>query len=294
MCKALGKLDKWCRGILMLFLLTIPAIAGADKGYYKLGAGDIINVSIFGGGEQQVSVDLTVSEQGQVNFPFLGNYQAGGLTSKEFESAVYTPLAQDYFVDPQVHIRVKEYHSLSFSITGSVKKPGNYEGRGATTLLDLIAKAGGVTKDRSNIAYILKDENNSKDQSVAQKEPRKVNLAKLLDAGDMSQNFLLQSADSVYIPSTKHLNQSESKIYVSGEVKNPALYEFQPGLTALHACIQAGGFGKYAAPNRATIIRIEDGSQIVMRVNLDDIIEGKAEDIALEPGDRINVPESWF
>ncbi|MBW1849543.1 MAG: polysaccharide export protein [Deltaproteobacteria bacterium] len=48
------------------------------------------------------------------------------------------------------------------------------------------------------------------------------------------------------------LQGSKSKIYVDGEVKKPNAYEFQPGITALNACIMAGGFTTFAAPNRTS------------------------------------------
>jgi len=56
----------------------------------------------------------------------------------------------------------------------------------------------------------------------------------------------------------------------------------------------AGGFDKYAAPNRTIIIRQEDDKQIVIKVKLDDVKEGKIRDVELQPGDRIHVPETWL
>jgi polysaccharide export outer membrane protein len=219
------------------------------------------------------------------------------------EKTVTVPLEKDYFVDPQVYIHIKEYHSLNFSISGAVKRPGKYVMKTATTIMDLIAKAEGVTAERGNIAYVLREmgeKENISSGSVSNsgkqenQEPIKVNLLKLLDKGDMSHNIALLPGDSVYIPLAKGLNQADLKVYVSGHVEKPDLYEFQPGLTALSVCIMAGGFSKYAAPNRTTIIRIENGEQKVIKINLEDVIEGKISDPPLQPGDRINVPESWF
>jgi polysaccharide export outer membrane protein len=121
-----------------------------------------------------------------------------------------------------------------------------------------------------------------------------VNLIKLLDKGDMGSNITLTSGDSVYIPFGKGLNQSESKVYVSGEVEKPALYDYNPGLTALSVCIMAGGFAKYAAPNRTTIVRMENGEQKIIKIDLDEVVKGRTPDVELKPGDRINVPESWL
>ncbi len=84
------------------------------------------------------------------------------------------------------------------------------------------------------------------------------------------------------------------QISVEGEIKRPGIYNYQRGMTALAACIMAGGFDKYAAPNRTLVIRKEGDKQVVIKVKLDDVKEGKALDVELQPGDRIHVPETWL
>jgi len=279
-----------CSFACLVLSLLSPRLSLAAPAPYKLGARDILSVSIFAGGEEQVKVDLTISDQGMVNFPFIGATQAKGLTTAELERAVTGPLSAQYFVAPQVHIQVKDYQSLQFSISGAVNSPGNYSMTSSTTIMDLIAKAGGVTPERGTVAYLMrKDDSRGKNAA-----PEKINLKKLLDEGDMAQNVRLESGDSVYIPLAKGLNTSESKIYVSGEVKKPAPIDYQPGLTALSACIEAGGFTQYAAPNRATLIRTEDGEQKVIKINLEKVTKGEIQDIPLKPGDRLDIPESWL
>lgn len=289
-------------------VLCLVAVFWSGSSYaagtsYRIGSADVLAVSIFAGGENQVDVDLTVSGQGYVNFPFLGAVQAAGMTSSELERKVAGPLEREYFVNPQVHIRVREYNSLSFSISGAVKKPGKYEMKAATKIMDLIAKAEGLTPESGNVAYVMRDggkidedllNSSAAEELKGASQPIKVDLIKLLDKGDMSQNLALEPGDSVYIPLVKGLNQSDSTVYVSGEVEKPDVYPFQPGMSALSVCIMAGGFGKHAAPNRATVVRIENGEQQVININLEDVVKGKIPDVALQPGDRIHVPESWL
>ena len=97
-----------------------------------------------------------------------------------------------------------------------------------------------------------------------------------------------------YIPPEKTLNLADSKIYVGGEVKKPGLFDFQPGLTALSACIMAGGFTKFAAPNRTRVIRHQGDKKVVIKINLNNVKKGKIADVKLQPGDRIQVPETWL
>ena len=112
--------------------------------------------------------------------------------------------------------------------------------------------------------------------------------------GDVSANVMLQSGDVVYIPPMKKLHTDESMVYVGGEVKKPDFYEFQPGMTAFNACIMAGGFARFAAPNRTKIIRKENGRDVTIEINLKKVMSGKISDVELKPGDRVHVPETWL
>ncbi len=278
--------------LLVLLLINLsPGTAScsqqADRSY-KIGPGDIITLTIIAGGTDQAKVDLVVSEEGEVTIPFIGNLKASGLTLKNLEKKVYVPLEKDYFVDPQVNIRIKEYHSLSFTISGAVDEPGEYELDFHPSIMDLIAKAGGVKIERGNIAYVLRQTHGMDDLPV------NVDLSKLLDEGDMSQNIMLKTGDKVYIPLEKKLNQSKTKIYLEGEIARPGMLDYQPGLTALSACIMAGGFSKYAAPNRTKIIRSEGGDHEIIIVDLEKVKDGKLADVPLKPGDRIHIPETWL
>ena len=267
---------------------------------YMIGPRDILTLTIHAGGEKQQEVDLTVSGQGMINAPFIGAVKAEGLAVSQLEKLIFEPLARDYFVDPEVNINIKEYHSLQYYISGAVKAPGMFETTSEASLMELIAKAGGVMPERGNVAYILQGstgiitEGEDIENLLTSREPVKVDLKNLLDKGDMSHNPILKSGDVVYIPLEKALNQADSKIYVEGEVEAPGVYDFQPGLTALNACIMAGGFGKFAAPKRARIIRKTEEGQDIININLEDVKEGNIPDIELMPGDRIHIPETWL
>jgi polysaccharide export outer membrane protein len=281
-------------------VLAFSSHALAQGKEYLIGPRDVITIVIFAGGEKQQEVDLTVSGQGMINVPFIGPVKAEGLTIPQLEALITKPLTEEYFVDPEVNIQIKEYHSLQYYISGAVKTPGLYEMTSEASLMELIAKAGGVLPERGNVAYILRESTNSMakgediESLMSSREPIKVDLKSLLDKGDMTYNILLKSGDVVYIPLEKALNLAESNIYVEGEVKKPGVYSYQPGLTALNACIMAGGFGDFAAPNRTKIIRNTENGPEVIRINLNDVKEGRIPDIELQPGDRINVPETWL
>jgi polysaccharide biosynthesis/export protein len=303
----------WTGFLIMLVLVPFHCLgstAQTDTGY-RLGAGDVVKISILAGGQEQVSKEMVVGDNGHVTVPFIGKLQAGGLTLNELEKQIVPPLAVDYFVDPQVHLQIKEYHSLQFFISGAVKSPGVFSLDFIPTLMDLIAKAGGVTDERGNLAYVLRggkepevmaeeaalEELDAADvptESIAGTKPIIVDLKRLLDDGDMTENIRLASGDTIYIPSGTKLDQATTKIYVQGKVKKPGVFDFQPGMTALAACIMAGGFDQFAAPNRARVIRHTDKERNVITIDLKKVQTGDAPDLPLQPGDRIHIPESWF
>ncbi len=284
--------------IAILVINIIPARGGGDKAYL-IGPRDVLSLTIYAGGEEQQSVKLTVSEKGIINVPFIGPIKAAGLTISELRTNILKPLAEDYFVNPEINLYIEEYHSLEYYITGAVNSPGLYQTKTEQTLLTLIAKAGGVISGRYKVAYILRDSakkiesGEELEKLITNKKPESINLIKLLDEGDMSKNVKLRSGDVVYIPLEEDAKK-ELTISVEGEVKKPGIYPFKPGLTALEACLMAGGFDKFAAPNRARIVRKKGKQQIVIKINLNKVREGEISDMELKPGDLINIPETWL
>jgi polysaccharide export outer membrane protein len=295
----------------VVVLLASQSIGSSaqDENGYRLGAGDVVSISILAGGTEQVVTDMVVGDGGDVTVPFIGKIQAAGMSVSELEKKILLPLTRDFFVDPQIHLRIKEYRSLQFFISGTVDEPGVYSLDFIPTLMDLIAKAGGLTADRGNQAYIIRgrdegsfmpgqlplsDEELSQSISDAGTKPIVVDLKRLLDEGDMTENIRLQPGDTVYIPQGTRLDLAGTKIYVQGKVKSPGVFNYQPGLTALTACVMAGGFDKFAAPNRARVIREVDGKRKVITINLKKVQTGEEPDIPLKPGDLIHIPESWL
>lgn len=295
-------LERVLRCALFLVMVMPPALLppcyGQEKPY-AIGPGDILTVKIFAGGTTQENLEVTVSARGTINLPFLGEVRAAGLSVTELMEATTRPLAQDYFVNPQVIIAVKEYKSQKVYITGGVERPGLYTLEGPTTLLEIIAKAGGVTRERANVAFVMKgsmgDIKSDKDieHLVHQKKAIEVNLRELLDQRMTEKNIPVEANDVVYIQPATYADVTSYKVSVLGKVEKPGVYDFLDGLTALDACTMAGGFAKYAAPNRTVITR-RDAAEQKITINLDKVRKGETKDVLLKPGDRIYVPESWF
>lgn len=290
-----------------IFLVMIPvSFSGfpdvSQAQDYQVGPGDVLTITVFAGGELQQELNLTVSEEGVLKGPFIGSIQAEGKPLRELESEITQIMEEDYFVNPQVTVSIREYHSLHYYISGAVQSPGSYETSSKASLLDLLAKAGGpIAERRDDVAYILREASDELtagetiENLLSHKEPIKVDLKKLLEEGDTTYNLILQSGDVVYIPFRKAPDFGSTKIIIQGEVNSPGIYDYQEGLTALTACIMAGGFAQFAAPNRTKIYRKKEGGEVeVIKINLKNVQKGKSPDLKLEPGDRIEVPETWL
>ena len=87
-------------------------------------------------------------------------------------------------------------------------------------------------------------------------------------------------------------------VYVLGQVKKPASIEIPPEkpLTVLEAITSAGGFTDVAAVSKVRILRMQNGKQKTLDVDVTQITKqgNKAMDLPLMPGDVIFVPQSLF
>ena len=80
------------------------------------------------------------------------------------------------------------------------------------------------------------------------------------------------------------------RIYVTGEVTKPGAYMLLPNMTALQALTGAGGFTQFSNPKKIYVLRNEGGKQVKHPFNYKAVLDGKQDDIPLQPGDTIVVP----
>ncbi|MDQ2702460.1 MAG: polysaccharide export protein [Pseudomonadota bacterium] len=109
---------------------------------YRIGAQDLLEVSVFG--IEELSRSVRVNSNGQVSLPLIGGVMAGGKTIPELERAIGEKLENGYLQDPQVSVFVKEFTSQQVTLEGALKKPGIYPLTGKTTLIQAISMAQGL------------------------------------------------------------------------------------------------------------------------------------------------------
>lgn len=135
---------------------------------------------------------------------------------------------------------------------------------------------------RGQISFPLLGEVAAAGLTVAELEKK---LTDLLD-----RDYLVNPQVSVFI-------EQYSTVSILGQVEEPGSFEIKGSLTLIELISLAGGFTKIAATNDVRIIRTKlDGSKTTIKVKAHDIINKGREDddIQLEPGDIVTVPESFF
>ncbi len=88
----------------------------------------------------------------------------------------------------------------------------------------------------------------------------------------------------------------EEQVRVVGHAANPQTVPYREGMTILDIMISVGGLGEFAAGNRAKLVRKAEGGTAEYRLRLDDLInDGDMEqNVAIQPGDVIIIPETFF
>ena len=118
---------------------------------YKIGPSDLLELSVFG--VQEMTRVVRVNAQGMISLPLLGTIRAGGLTANELEAVLAAKLSENLLQDPQVSVFIKEFVSQRVVVEGSVMKTGVYPLTGKTSLMQVLAIAGGLNSiaDPTNV-----------------------------------------------------------------------------------------------------------------------------------------------
>lgn len=117
----------------------------APQAEYRIGVGDKLDVRVFQVADLSFE-ELVVDTSGNINMPLIGAVRGAGRTAGEMSSDIAQRLAAQYLRDPQVTVTVKEAANQKITVDGAVTKPGVYEMRGSTSLLQAVAMAEGPTR----------------------------------------------------------------------------------------------------------------------------------------------------
>ncbi len=268
---------------------------------YTIGKGDVISISIYE--DNSFNGDFRVNDDGTINIPVLGFVKVDGDTVETLEKKLAKMfIKKKIYVNPHINIYIKKYGSKKVLVLGMVKEPGIINITDNLTVLDVISRAGGIKDGLADRIVLIRKKNDYRKNvtdSISNKkyfsdligrkssEVKVIDLHRLLDKGDLSLNYYVKNGDIIFVPEA-------GKIYILGEVKKSGVYKYKDNLTVLKAITESGGFTVRAAPSRTRIIRVIDGKETTINVDLKSILKNEQKDVPLRNGDIIVVPESFF
>lgn len=266
---------------------TIPM----QQGYFAtlptqpIGPNDLIGVEVYDSPE--LSGPVRVDGNGMIRLPMLKNtISANGLLPSQLEIVIANALKSgNVLVDPVVTVTVVEYQSRPVSVMGAVKNPLIFQVSHPTTLLEALARAGGITKSAG--PNILVTHSIAGQDGKSLQATQTIATRSLIDAADPSLNIQLQGGDTILVPQARD-------IYVLGNVKKPGAFPVQDNgkTTVLQALALAEGLTPDA--HKVAYIYRKDGSGAKQEipVQLGQIVKRKSPDVPLQPDDILYVPDN--
>ncbi|WP_240158974.1 MULTISPECIES: polysaccharide biosynthesis/export family protein [Burkholderiaceae] len=216
---------------------------------YTLGKGDVLQITVWDHPElvaaQAPSGQTTtrafdpapgfvIDEDGNLQFPYVGNLHVEGLKPAEVQRELTTRLA-NVFIKPQVTVRIASFRAKQVFVDGQVHTPGALPLNDIPmTLYDAINRAGGFsdTADQSHLVLVR----NGRSYPIS--------LTDMLDTGINPAKIVLHDGDLLRV-----LARDENGVYVMGEVNKPltALPMRNGRLSLSDAISQAGSLNSSTA-----------------------------------------------
>lgn len=265
---------KLIRTFLLAFGLLLSLLAHAE---YLLGPGDMVRITVYG--NPDLSTETRVTQEGTLTFPLLGEVSVGGSSVVQSEKKIASMLEEGGFVKKaQVNIVVLQFTSQQISILGDVLKPGRYPLERSSSLVEVLALAGGVNPNGSDMVTILS-------RRDGKNEKHDYDLRDILRRG-MGASIKVNSDDIVYA----HARE----ISVLGQVNRPGKYSLQEGVrNVVDFLSMAGGINPGGA-DTVTVITYGNGKMARHEIDVDALFRSgdASSNLELAAGDMIYVPRA--
>jgi len=204
---------------------------------------------------------IIVAPDGMIPVPRIGYILAGGRTVQKLAAEI-TEKLKPFYEQPEVVVSVVQYENNKAFVLGRVANPGvvHFSGRG--TLMEALAKAGGMpVLDRE--AFLSRCSIIRGDKTIIW-----IDLRELLQRGNVALNARIQNNDIIFVPES----QSESA-YVMGEVLRPGIVSLKNELTVLDAVMMSGGFRRSASMEKVYVVRGDGRTTRVVQVDVEKLVE---------------------
>ncbi len=158
---------------------------------YIVGDSDVIRVNVWK--EPEVSQTVVVRTDGNISLPLINEVKVSGMTPLQIQDMVAEKL-KGFLNNPQVTVTVIEIRSKRAFITGEVARPGTYSLNAQTTVLQLIAQAGGFTPfAKKDSIVVLRTEDGRQSRL-------KFKYKEVVQGKKTEQNIALHPGDTVVVP----------------------------------------------------------------------------------------------
>jgi protein involved in polysaccharide export with SLBB domain len=206
---------------------------------YILGPGDQLDINVYG--VQQFNYSGTISKNGTINVPNVGEVFLSGLAFEAAKNKLQKQIGKIYSTlagnGSKLSVSVSNYRTILVTIIGA-QQSGNYRLSAMSTVYNALHVAGGPS-DIGSYRKIELIRNN--------KIIRTIDLYRFLTKGDQSDNVSLTDNDMIRIPSY------EARVTLEGEIKRPGIFETVAGENLKQIISYASGFTDNAYKNRILV-----------------------------------------
>jgi polysaccharide export outer membrane protein len=157
---------------------------------YRIGPEDVLSISVWK--NEPMSRVLPVRPDGMISLPLLDDVMAAGLTPTELRNLLAQRLAE-YVPSPAVTVIVNDVKSFKVSVIGEVMRPARYELKSRTSVLDVLALAGGFNQFAARTRIVVLRQEGDKKIRIPFNYNRVTN-------GSDEENVYLRPGDIVLVP----------------------------------------------------------------------------------------------
>jgi polysaccharide biosynthesis/export protein len=266
-----------------------PEHSAATAGDYKIGADDVLTVSVADAPEY--GGKLRVTDSGSIDIPGVPTpIHAEGESPFELARLIRQALIDaKQLRDPRVSVYVDEYHGRTITVLGAVSKPAVYPLQKRTSLLEALSLAGGTQPNAGNVVTIVRGPASAEATNTSVGSVQIFQLSNLVNGTDMSANVEVKNGDVISVSAAQ-------LVYVVGAVVKPGGFTMadpSSGVSVVQAVALAQGLNSVAS-SHGVIVRqsTSEHGRIDIPVEIGQMMSGKSTDLVLAPNDILFVPTS--
>lgn len=183
----------------ILISIVVPLYPGegqqpqppSQEGLYQMGPEDLIQVLVWK--NEALTKTVSVRPDGWISLPLVGDIKAAGLTPMQLKATIVEKM-KEFVADPNVTVIVEDIRSFKVFIVGEVARPGAYNLKSETTLMQALAIAGGLTQFASRTKITILRKEGGKETGI------KFNYNEVASGSDVSKNLQLRPGDTIIVP----------------------------------------------------------------------------------------------